>query len=61
MTRPVLSPKEISKGKRFFKSIEQIHLRGIRAPEIRRISKELFSLVKPYWTQEPNHYPEELG
>jgi 3-methyladenine DNA glycosylase AlkD len=45
-------PKRAREGKRFFKSNEEIHLLGIRAPEIRKISKELFSLVKPYWTQE---------
>ncbi|MGM0466500.1 MAG: DNA alkylation repair protein, partial [Acidobacteriota bacterium] len=45
-------PERAEGGKRFFKSEEPIHLLGIRAPEIRRISKEYFSQVKSYWTQE---------
>lgn len=39
-------------GKRFFKQEEEIHLLGIRAPEIRKLSKKYYSLVKPHWTQE---------
>jgi len=44
-------PERAQGGKRFFKSEEDINLLGIRAPEIRKTAKELFSLVKPYWTQ----------
>jgi 3-methyladenine DNA glycosylase AlkD len=39
-------------GKRFFKQAEEIHLLGIRAPEIRKLSRDYYSLVKPHWTQE---------
>ncbi|HZX09402.1 MAG TPA: DNA alkylation repair protein [Acidobacteriota bacterium] len=45
-------PERAEGGKRFFKSEEPIHLLGIRAPDIRRISKEYFSKVKSYWTQD---------
>jgi len=45
-------PVRAEGGKRFFKSDEEIHLLGIRASEIRKLSKELFSLIKPHWTQE---------
>lgn len=50
--KALADPQRAQKGKRFFKPEEEIHLLGIRAPEIRKISQELFSLVKPHWTQE---------
>lgn len=45
-------PERAEGGKKFFKSDEEIRLLGIRAPEIRKLSQELYSLVKPHWTEE---------
>ena len=39
-------------GKRFFKQAEEIHLLGIRAPEIRKLSRDYYSQIKPHWTQD---------
>ncbi|MFW6140525.1 MAG: DNA alkylation repair protein [Acidobacteriota bacterium] len=50
--KAMADPERAERGKRFFKSDEEIHLLGIPAFEIRKLSKKLFSLIKSHWTQE---------
>lgn len=45
-------PERAEAGKRFFKQEEEIHLMGLRAEEVRRIVRKLFSPLKSHWSED---------
>ncbi|MBD3413683.1 MAG: hypothetical protein GF421_04525 [Candidatus Aminicenantes bacterium] len=45
-------PERAQGGKRYFKPREEIHLLGVRTPEIRKMVKQSYSRVKSQWDHE---------